>query len=64
MNLIAAAPPGGVMVVLGAGWPAVLLHEAIGHGLEGDHIRRGASVFATARGEQVAASNVPLWMIH
>ena len=56
MNLQAAPPPGGVMpVVLGAGWPAVLLHEAIGHGLEGDHIRRNASVFANARGERVAS---------
>jgi len=56
MNMQAAPPPGGVMpVVLGAGWPAVLLHEAIGHGLEGDHIRRDASVFAKAKGEQVAS---------
>jgi TldD protein len=56
MNLEAAPPPGGVMpVVLGAGWPAVLLHEAIGHGLEGDHIRRDASVFAKAKGDKVAS---------
>lgn len=56
MNLQAAPPPGGVMpVVLGPGWPAVLLHEAIGHGLEGDHIRRDASVFAKAKGDKVAS---------
>ena len=42
-------------VVLGAGWPAVLLHEAIGHGLEGDHIRRNSSVFTHASGQQVAS---------
>ena len=42
-------------MVLGPGWPAVLLHEAIGHGLEGDHIRKEASVFARAKGTQVAS---------
>ena len=57
MNLEAAPSPGGVMpVVLGPGWPAVLLHEAIGHGLEGDHIRREASVFSKSKGEKVASS--------
>lgn len=56
MNLEAVAPPGGLMpVVLGPGWPAVLLHEAIGHGLEGDHIRREASVFSKSKGDKVAS---------
>ncbi len=46
VNLSAIAAPAGMMpVVLGAGWPGVLLHEAVGHGLEGDFNRRGTSVF-------------------
>ena len=42
-------------VVLGAGWPGVLLHEAVGHGLEGDFNRRGTSVFSGQVGELVAS---------
>lgn len=49
------APAGSFPVVLGAGWPGVLLHEAIGHGLEGDFNRKGSSVFAGRLGEQVAS---------
>jgi len=56
VNLEAKAGPAGVMpVVLGSGWPGVLLHEAVGHGLEGDFNRKGTSVFANRIGEQVAA---------
>ncbi|BDX08111.1 metalloprotease TldD [Planctobacterium marinum] len=59
INLEAVAAPAGVMpVVLGAGWPGVLLHEAVGHGLEGDFNRKGASTFSGRIGEQVAASGV------
>jgi TldD protein len=55
LNLEATPAPAGLMpVVLGSGWPAVLLHESIGHGLEGDFIRRGSSVFANKLGERVA----------
>lgn len=50
-----AAPAGSVPVVLGAGWPGVLLHEAVGHGLEGDFNRRGTSVFSGQMGELVAS---------
>ncbi|MBM4228330.1 MAG: metalloprotease TldD [Gammaproteobacteria bacterium] len=49
------APAGEMMVVLGAGWPGILLHEAIGHGLEGDFNRKGTSAFAGRIGERVAA---------
>jgi TldD protein len=49
------APAGTMTVVLGAGWPGVLLHEAIGHGLEGDFNRRGTSAFAGRIGETVAS---------
>ena len=49
------APAGGMPVVLGPGWPGVLLHEAVGHGLEGDFNRKGSSVFSGRIGEQVAA---------
>lgn len=57
VNLSAIAAPAGMMpVVLGAGWPGVLLHEAVGHGLEGDFNRRGTSVFSGKVGEQVASS--------
>jgi TldD protein len=47
-------------VVLGAGWPGVLLHEAVGHGLEGDFNRKGTSVYAGRIGEQVAAKGVTI----
>jgi TldD protein len=49
------APAGSMTVVLGPGWPGILLHEAIGHGLEGDFNRKGTSAFANRIGEQVAA---------
>ena len=49
------APAGNMKVVLGPGWPGILLHEAIGHGLEGDFNRKGTSAFAGRVGEQVAA---------
>ena len=48
------APAGSTTVVLGPGWPGVLLHEAIGHGLEGDFNRKGTSAFANRIGERVA----------
>ena len=50
------APAGTMIVVLGPGWPGVLLHEAIGHGLEGDFNRKGTSAFAGRIGEKVAAA--------
>ena len=50
------APAGAMTVVLGPGWPGVLLHEAIGHGLEGDFNRKGSSAFAGRMGEVVASS--------
>ena len=57
VNLDAAPAPAGTMtVVLGPGWPGMLLHEAIGHGLEGDFNRKGTSAFSGRIGEQVAAS--------
>jgi len=49
------APAGEMTVVLGAGWPGVLLHEAIGHGLEGDFNRKGTSAFSDSLGESVAS---------
>ncbi len=49
------APAGPMTVVLGPGWPGVLLHEAVGHGLEGDFNRKGSSTYANRVGEQVAA---------
>lgn len=49
------APAGEFPVVLGAGWPGVLLHEAVGHGLEGDFNRKGTSVYARQMGEMVAS---------
>ena len=52
------APAGSMTVVLGAGWPGILLHEAIGHGLEGDFNRKGSSAFAGRVGERVAAPGV------
>jgi len=51
-----AAPAGLMPVVLGPGWPGILLHEAVGHGLEGDFNRKGTSAFAGKVGERVAAS--------
>ena len=57
VNLEAIEAPAGAMpVVLGAGWPGVLLHEAVGHGLEGDFNRKGASAFSGKVGEQVAST--------
>ena len=56
VNLDAVAAPAGTMpVVLGPGWPGILLHEAIGHGLEGDFNRKGTSAFAGLVGQQVAS---------
>src|SRR6185437_1695809 len=52
------APAGSMDVVLGPGWPGVLLHEAIGHGLEGDFNRKGTSAFAGRMGDRVAAEGV------
>jgi TldD protein len=52
------APAGPMTVVLGPGWPGVLLHEAVGHGLEGDFNRKGASAFSGAIGQRVAAKGV------
>ena len=53
-----AAPAGEMPVLLGPGWPGILLHEAIGHGLEGDFNRKGTSAFAGRIGERVAAPGV------
>ena len=53
-----AAPAGETVVVCGPGWPGVLLHEAIGHGLEGDFNRKGSSAFSGRIGERVAAPGV------
>jgi TldD protein len=50
------APAGGMTVVLGPGWPGVLLHEAVGHGLEGDFNRKGTSAFSGRVGQQVASA--------
>lgn len=59
LNLGAEAAPAGTMtVVLGPGWPGVLLHEAVGHGLEGDFNRKGTSAFSGRLGEKVAADCV------
>ena len=52
------APAGEMTVVLGPGWPGVLLHEAIGHGLEGDFNRKGTSAFAGLMGQRIAAPGV------
>lgn len=61
VNLEAIPAPAGVMpVVLGPGWPGVLLHEAVGHGLEGDFNRKGTSVYAGRIGERVAAPGVTI----
>jgi TldD protein len=59
VNLEASPAPAGEMtVVLGPGWPGILLHEAIGHGLEGDFNRKGTSAFSGRIGERVAAPGV------
>jgi TldD protein len=59
VNLSAEDAPAGVMdIVLGPGWPGILLHEAVGHGLEGDFNRKGTSAFAGLLGQQVAAKGV------
>src|SRR5699024_12584725 len=56
LNLEAQPAPAGTMpVVLGPGWPGVLLHEAVGHGLEGDFNRKGTSVFSKKMGQPVAS---------
>ncbi|MCW1955571.1 MAG: metalloprotease TldD [Roseobacter sp.] len=59
VNLDAVPAPAGQMdIVLGPGWPGILLHEAIGHGLEGDFNRKGSSAFAGLMGQQIAAKGV------
>lgn len=59
VNLEAEPAPAGVMdIVLGPGWPGILLHEAIGHGLEGDFNRKGSSAFAGLMGQKIAAPGV------
>jgi len=59
VNMEAVPAPAGTMsVVLGAGWPGILLHEAIGHGLEGDFNRKGSSAFSGRIGERVASPGV------
>ncbi|WP_339640150.1 metalloprotease TldD [Jannaschia helgolandensis] len=59
VNLSAVPAPAGVMdVALGAGWPGILLHEAIGHGLEGDFNRKNQSAFAGLMGQRIAAPGV------
>ena len=61
VNLEAVDAPAGVMpVVLGPGWPGVLLHEAVGHGLEGDFNRKGTSVYSGRIGQRVAAPGVTI----
>nr|WP_070960810.1 metallopeptidase TldD-related protein [Hyphomonas sp. Mor2] len=54
------APAGNMTIVLEAGWPGVMVHEAVGHGLEGDAVYRGQSVYAGQIGEQVAAKGVTI----
>lgn len=61
INLEAKPAPAGTMtVVLASGWPGVMIHEAVGHGLEGDAIRKGTSVFSGRIGERVAAPGVTI----
>ena len=52
------APAGSMTVVMGSGWPGVLLHEAVGHGLEGDFNRKGSSAFSGLLGQKVAADDI------
>ena len=52
------APAGEMTVLIGAGWPGVLIHEAVGHGLEGDFNRKGTSAFSGRIGERVGAPGV------
>jgi TldD protein len=54
------APAGNMTVVLGNGWPGILLHEAIGHGLEGDFNRKGSSAFSNMMGKQVASKGITI----
>ena len=62
VNLDAEPAPAGVMdVVLGPGWPCILLHEDIGHGLEGDFNRKGSAAFAGLMGQQIAARGVNVY---
>jgi TldD protein len=56
------APAGTLPVVLGSGWSGVLLHEAVGHGLEGDFNRKGSSAYSGRMGEKVASSCAPSTM--
>ena len=56
------APAGSMTVVLGSGWPGILLHEAIGHGLEGDFNRKGTSAFSSMIGKQVAAKDLMIFI--
>jgi TldD protein len=59
VNLAARPAPAGIMpVVLGPGWPGILLHEAVGHGLEGDFNRKGSSAFSGRVGQRVASKGV------
>ncbi len=61
VNLEAVAAPAGMMpVVLGPGWPGVMLHEAVGHGLEGDFNRKGTSAYSGRMGEKVASDLVTI----
>ena len=61
VNLDARPTPAGPMtVVLGSGWPGILLHEAVGHGLEGDFNRKGSSIFSGRLGKRVAAKGVTI----
>ncbi|MFC3813984.1 metalloprotease TldD [Lysobacter sp. GCM10012299] len=61
VNLEAIDAPAGIMpVVLGSGWPGVLLHEAVGHGLEGDFNRKGTSTYAGRMGQRVASPGVTI----
>lgn len=61
VNLVSVdAPAGQFDVVLGPGWPGILLHEAMGHGLEGDFIRKGTSAFSGRLGDQVASKGVTI----
>ena len=61
LNLVAKPAPAGMMpVVLGNGWPGILLHEAVGHGLEGDFNRKGSSIFSGKIGQRVASKGVTI----